>query len=1243
MSSKGQKSSSKSSSGGGGGGIALGQVEQILTKLAPNDASHDFGNEDRPTGAQQMEAYNKGLYGGSGNTIQYGSEAQSLSMVVSEPSNYVPITSANQDKDYCRISQHMITVLGDANKTYTVNYADVKYTREIKELYKKMLDAKEADKATAKGVFDEKVRILNDDKNIKIASAAEPEPAPVEMPPESFIGKLKTKITKTLTEITSSKSGGGGSSESEPKDLREEIDAPMFYHMMGLDPNQNIALVIDAASIGIIEILSKGTFQGKIRPIVYYIYGPEVVHDPATKKHPSSPEFKDPIKWSEGVEWIPCVSLNPPDFVYCYDYNPDPTGLYLNKFFTSFEFGLSELQETVNGKTIDYTTDLTIKAFDDKKNVKFIDESIDSKSKSDITFLTNMIQMLKTAMASNDEKEFQYAIAYLKKMAGDWLQVLLALAIAMRSRGFTPYRGPVPSAAAGGGGGGKEIRPNITATIDRVFFLTHDQIALAFALCNGVECIFTHHTVVKGKGNPSLHSAFLYSLMSAEKVNASIIKKAETLGLPDYTAEITKLNASIEEYNGNRITSIRGPVDTLTAEIKEYLRLGIGEKFHVNWFDRYVKTLFTASLKIVAIKKILPDLSTIDFGELTDKNSRLKTALGKFESAKEKTVEMAKEILELDASVNSQIKSCEKMIASAQHFFIDDGGELKINKEIREFTKELIYVAAANWSWDSSEVSTRKLTILESMKERQAFNADRNIFINHLNSLDDDVKSQITLIFARCYDFIESHPDKPEHYQNTIKKGKDKIETTAILTEPQFQKFKPMATTFCYEVFINLGGKYNIPKERTDKITKKQIDDYCNRIIAGNALTLLLKTDNISESEETEVNKTDLIENHTSETVLVQQMNEPDNGGINSFSQERVFSAEEIGASSLPPPPLTSAKTSASSLPPPAPTGKPSKNSMRFSSVFSACKLLKERVLSNVNYTGARGPLFVNGGAKNRMSRMKGGAPTICNFHHQLPLYILLFQLHKTLSNENFEESLDYELALQYYGFLLKIQDEFTKLQDKDDAVKIGLGIRDFFFINNVVSDDVKVKEMLPVFQKNLPSKMLSFSGLLTTGFCGALNETYFGDVKDREESINDPVFTSFITSADVADCFTTPFDLVIGEIKYEDFVKDVSKSAREVAQQIVADRESEHKSKQDVVEETTFKQNVYGRNNMMTGVTEEDILLESQYNNSNTIFKMPNMGTAYGGRKTRRNRKRRTRRPNKNVVGKKTRKRSRK
>jgi hypothetical protein len=1172
------------SSAAGGGAAETDVLQSILRSLAPSDAQHDFGN-DKPTAPQEQEAYNKGLYRISGNEIEYKTEAQSLSSVVKNPSNYVPINAANPNKDFCHTSTHNIETVNGNN--YAVKYADVKWEKKAIDTY-------------GKPNFESTKAAINAEKRKNIeTSKASKEKLQVELDEikkqekKGFIDNIKDIIDKIK----------GKHKEEAPKIEvdREEIDAPMFYEMMGIDVNETIALVIDAASIGLIDILSRGKFTRGKRPTVYYIYGPEVVHDPATKKHPSSPEFKDPETWDQGVKFIPCVSLNPSSFVYSYDYNPsDTTGLYLNKFFTNFQFELSELKETPKGKTIEYSTDLTIKAFDGD-NIKFIDESIDSKSKSDITFLTKIIGVLKGAFKSGDEKEFQYAISFLKKMSGDWLQVLLTLAIATGTRGFTPYKGA--------------SQQNITGKIDHVYFVTHDQIALAFALMMKVECLFTHHGPVEG--NPSLHSAFLFSLPNEESLNASIIAKAEALDT-NYEDDITNLTTDLTTYNENYNTALSGPIEALDKfldvvppieKITEPSKSQSIEKIimHVDKFDKLIQTTFTTALKIVAIKKVLPNLLNVKdlINDLKTQNKDLSRKFKEFKKQKDKDAQIARKLLEMDGRITAEIENIRKLIESANKFFLTSGdGIMEINKKIRDFTKTLIYTSADKWTWDSPEVSNRSLSKLtNNVNETQAFNADRNIFVIHLNALDDETKSKITLLFAKCYIYIND-PNPANHYVYTPIKKKGGENVTQDLTTTQLMKFKPMATTFCYEVFINFGGKFSGTNLRNGGITHREIDEYCGAIISANEVLLLWDDVLTKEDEATEEEIEDKkIENHLSEAALVVQMNDPVkilDTGIDSFDTPVGESVE-----------ITVTK----------PPRNQSKFSMNLNSVFSACKLLKHRLLDRA-IGGDREELKSFGGAI-----MKGGAPTICNFHPKLPMYILLFQLHKTLANENYKDSLDFELALQTYDFLLQMEQQLNDIKDMKDKCDFALSIRDFFFINNVVSDKIKVKKV-PL----LPPKILSFMGLLTTEFCGALNETYFGDLEDRRESINNPVFTSFITRAD----FTTPFDLVIDQIKYEDFVNAVSLSARNAAQQIVDDRGKERDA---LITKYDYKKDIFEKDE---GKYNDDLSDLKQEFGVNTIFSNQ-LIKSFGGRKTRRNRKRRTRRPSKNVVGKKTRKRSRK
>jgi hypothetical protein len=1080
----------------GGGRESAPTIESILTQIAPNDAQHDFGNH-KPDTVNEKTAYNKGLYRGSGNTINYGTEAQSLASVVETPTNYTPITSANPNMDFCHTSSHPIETKN--GKNYTVKYADVKWMPRAKTAYR-----------TAE--FEKVKNEINAKKNADKSTTAKKK-AEMNAEIDALKAKEKKGFIENLKEKIDELRGTFKDQNAKAEVERHEIDAPMFYEMMGINVNETIAIVVDAASIGLIEILSHGKFSRGNRPTVYYIYGPEVVHDPATKKHPSSPEFKDPNVWLEGVRWIPCVSLNPSSFVYSYSYIPDdPTGLYLNKFFTNYEFELSELKETSKGKTIEYSTDLTIKALDDKYKIKFIDESIDSKSKSDITFLTKIIEVLKEVLQTGEEKQFQYAISFLKKMSGDWLQVLLTLGIAMRNRGFTPHKG---------------TRENITAKIDRAFFVTHDQIALSFALLMGVECIFTHHGPVEG--NPSLHSAFLFSLANEADVNSSIIRKATAVNT-NYITQIDSLQVHLAKYNEDCNISLSGPIRELDA----YLSTEMPTPFQVDVFDKYVKNIFTTGLRLVATKRVLPDLTaSMDSNtKLTSKNTLLQTKIAEFKK-KPDDVKLAKEILELDAYINAEIANIDKIINSTQDFFKpeDIGKPFDIKNKIRDFTKTLIYNAADKWSWDSPEVSNRSLSKLTNILEIKNFNADRNIFVNHLNELDNTAKSKMTLLFVKIYNYIQKNEKNPANFVYTsTKKG---VQSLTPLTQMQFDKFKPMATTFCYEVFINFGGNIS-----GTEITPAKINEYCDAIINANELLLLwddvLKDENAGKTLTTK----DKGQNHLSERVLVAQMND-----TGRRLDTAVESFNEFAPDSEPAP------TSSSSR-------KQSKFSMSFNSVFSACNLLKHRLLSRTPGGGgsARG---VFGGSKNKKI-MKGGALTTCIFHHQLPVYILLFQLHKTVANENFKESNDFELVLQYYDFLTRMQMEISKQTDSQNACKIAMGIRDFFFINNVVSDGVKVKSLDPVLE-NLPTKMVSFSGLLTTEFCGALNEEYFkDDVEDRQKCMNDPVFTDFIASINIPGCFNTPFDLVTDNVKYEDFVNAVSQSSRDIAQQIVADREGD-------------------------------------------------------------------------------------
>lgn len=348
------------------------------------------------------------------------------------------------------------------------------------------------------------------------------------------------------------------------------------------------------------------------------------------------------------------------------------------------------------------------------------------------------------------------------------------------------------------------------------------------------------------------------------------------------------------------------------------------------------------------------------------------------------------------------------------------------------------------------------------------------------------------------------------------------------MTDYQFQKYKVMAETFCYEVFLNFGtfGK-------DAGATPEIVMAYSDSIIAANDLLILW--DDITNEEYT-YKKELLCPNHLDESVLVKQMNE-----IGGALDDKVESFTQAEPESTQAEPKSTQKKA-------TPLKKQSSFSMTFNSVNTACKLLTHRLFSTpVRSDGGGG---IAGGGKypphNQKSSkiallpfMRGGGASPSNFHYLLPIEILLFQLLQTLRNENYKESLDFQLALQFYDFLLTIKEK-AMLIDEKDSYKIGLGIRDMFFIKN------------DVVSSKFPGKVVSFVNMLVTRFCGVLND----DVKPNMAIITGPVFDTFMTEIINNHCFETQYDLIIDTIVYDDFIEAVSQTTKEVALKIIGDRE---------------------------------------------------------------------------------------
>jgi len=145
-----------------------------------------------------------------------------------------------------------------------------------------------------------------------------------------------------------------------------------------LDIEDHSAIIVDAAAVSILEILTKDPDNEDQKKdinnkTIYFVITPEVINDPAGKTCLDENIFNNVNDKTgdsiTGVNFISCESANPESFNYNYSYElNDITGDLLknpeqsayDKFFTSFNFQLSELQRSRKGQRTEYTTNLLI-------------------------------------------------------------------------------------------------------------------------------------------------------------------------------------------------------------------------------------------------------------------------------------------------------------------------------------------------------------------------------------------------------------------------------------------------------------------------------------------------------------------------------------------------------------------------------------------------------------------------------------------------------------------------------------------------------------------------------------------------------------------------------------------------------------------------------------------------------------------------------------------------------------------
>jgi len=232
----------------------------------------------------------------------------------------------------------------------------------------------------------------------------------------------------------------------------------------------NSVLIIDFAMHKFIEKIKTGPYYPN--RIVYYAMTPEVLNDPASKPKLVSTQYSK----TNGVNFIPCLEIEkkhqyPPTI----NDNDTPSIMKKQMFFSKFTFELSPIKFKTN-PTMTYEKISGEISVTEPGNKTLTFENTISRNEHSPTEILARIRKFFGKKTPNDLFEINGGLH--RKRAGDWLQALCCFDI--YNRNFKKFIQKQLS--------GDKITFN--KNTHNVYFVTHDQIACAYALSLGANVIF---------------------------------------------------------------------------------------------------------------------------------------------------------------------------------------------------------------------------------------------------------------------------------------------------------------------------------------------------------------------------------------------------------------------------------------------------------------------------------------------------------------------------------------------------------------------------------------------------------------------------------------------------------------------------------------------------------------------------------------------------------------------------------
>jgi hypothetical protein len=772
-----------------------------------------------------------------------------------------------------------------------------------------------------------------------------------------------------------------------------------------LDINNHSGFVVDAASISINSILQnkKKDFDFQI----YYLMNSEIINDPATKTPLYSSEFNNSV-------YIPCEPVNDGTKTYSYSSNHingynDNFPIAENSFFTKYKFQLSGLNFT--DKNTKWSTNLLI--FDNNKNVDSVtstgyyakksffksilntsdkieddNDAVNNNAISKLlesvgTFFNSLKLKKPQKLKNNDIINLNTKIQ--QKRSGDWLQVLSCLSV--RSRKYKKYDLLKKDQ--------KEIN------IQDVYFVTHDRIAMTFALLMGVNVIFTH--IEKDENNKS-YSIYSYKLkdetqlIESRKIQAIEIKNK--IKNADYDKKIEDILKKIKDYNNTFYTNfINEPLKNIrefTKKIEDANLNNILNTNNVKDLTNNIRELFQNAYQYCHYKNIFKDLNSEYINYFLPEVKRLKN----INADKD---ENNKLIIDIYNNIESSYDDCKSALELYTSY---DPNKIK-----KEFIKTKYYSIIEKWDLSADTKMSKR--IWSFLWEKKEFQMDKNLFLYHLENVPINEKKGMNMAFKEINKKIIE----------ILKNDKNKeIQWINILH------------VFCIEVFVNFETKEEELGENYQTIEIDEESNLSENVIIESYQELNKIADVVADDEpepEPDNIEIQIEDDHRKITYDLLTVDVKRRPNIMNYVRNNTMSLFRLIKNNKESDDLREKVT----------------NKKRRRGGTSGSLLGKKR-------GGNENEELMFQSKYNKNSNLLHASFQYLCFHPFIPIYMILISYQLFVSS-NIEESLDYSIYLYYFALLNNIIHHLD-IVCKEDPLKayiIGISLRDILFNGDILTN----------------------------------------------------------------------------------------------------------------------------------------------------------------------------------------------